>query len=93
MSSSIWSQKYTLVGSYLQKCTALIFMVMLPVLFVWVFFGYDLICLILPDKETAKLSAVYLQYVAFGIPAYILLNVVSVSYKHKVFSISQLMFY
>ncbi|EER31418.1 hypothetical protein CTRG_05148 [Candida tropicalis MYA-3404] len=66
------AKKYTLVGSYLQKCTALIFMVMLPVLFVWVFFGYDLICLILPDKETAKLSAVYLQYVAFGIPAYIL---------------------
>ncbi|KAL6450492.1 ERC1 Ethionine resistance-conferring protein 1 [Candida maltosa Xu316] len=65
------AKKYTLVGSYLQKCTALIFVVMLPVLIIWVFFGYDLICLILPDKETAKLSAVYLKYISFGIPAYI----------------------
>ncbi|EGW29987.1 ethionine resistance protein [Spathaspora passalidarum NRRL Y-27907] len=66
------AKKYTLVGTYLQKCTSLEFVIMLPILFIWVFYGYDLITMILPDKETAKLSAVYLQYVAFGMPAYIL---------------------
>lgn len=66
------AKKYTLVGTYLQKCTALIFTVMLPVLFIWVFYGFDLITLLLPDRETAKLSAIYLQYLAPGIPAYIL---------------------
>ncbi|KAK6200289.1 ethionine resistance protein [Scheffersomyces amazonensis] len=64
--------KYTLVGTYLQKCSALIIVVMFPILIIWMFFGYDLICLIVPDKDTAKLSAVYLQYIAPGIPAYIL---------------------
>ncbi|KAK6461024.1 ethionine resistance protein [Scheffersomyces coipomensis] len=66
------AKKYTLVGSYMQKCTALIIVVMIPVLLIWEFFGYALICLIVPDKETAKLSAVYLQYIAPGIPAYVL---------------------
>ncbi|KAG7664040.1 ERC1 [[Candida] subhashii] len=66
------AKKYTLVGTYLQKCCALLFTVMLPILFVWLFFAYDLITLILPDKETAKLSAVYLQIVSAGIPAYVL---------------------
>ncbi|KAI5970154.1 ERC1 [Candida margitis] len=65
------ARKYTMVGEYFQKCTALIVVVMLPVLIAWVFFGYDLICLIVPDKETAKFAAVYLQYVSFGIPGYI----------------------
>ncbi|EDK46955.1 conserved hypothetical protein [Lodderomyces elongisporus NRRL YB-4239] len=65
------AKRYHLVGDYLQKCLALIATVMFPVLICWIFFGNDLICLIVPDKETAKLSAVYLKYVAFGIPGYI----------------------
>lgn len=44
---------------------------MLPVLVAWIFFGHRLICLIVPDKDTAKLAAVYLKYIAPGIPAYI----------------------
>lgn len=66
------AKKYHLVGSYFQKCTAVLFTLMLPVLIVWLFFGYPLICFLVPDKETAKLSAVYLKVVAPGIPAYIL---------------------
>ncbi|CAI5760288.1 unnamed protein product [Candida verbasci] len=66
------AKKHKLVGAYLQKCTTLIFCIMLPILFIWIFYGYDLITLLLPDKETAKLSAVYLKYLAFGIPGYIL---------------------
>jgi MATE family multidrug resistance protein len=66
------AKRYTLVGIYLQKCIALIFTVLLPILFVWLFYGYDLICLLVPDRETAKYAALYLQYLAPGIPAYIL---------------------
>lgn len=66
------AKRYTLVGIYLQKCIALIFTVLLPILFVWLFYGYDLICLLVPDRETAKFAALYLQYLAPGIPAYIL---------------------
>ncbi|ABN65538.2 ethionine resistance protein [Scheffersomyces stipitis CBS 6054] len=65
------AKRYSLVGSYLQKCVALILVVMLPVLVAWIFFGHRLICLIVPDKDTAKLAAVYLKYIAPGIPAYI----------------------
>lgn len=65
------AKKYTMVGIYTQKCVALISTVMLPILIAWIFFGYELITLILPDKETAHLSAVYLRMIAAGIPAYI----------------------
>lgn len=66
------ARKYKLVGVYLQKCTTLIFVIMLPILIMWVFFGYRIIILVLPDKDTAHLAAVYLQYITPGIPGYIL---------------------
>ncbi|KAG7191296.1 ethionine resistance protein [Scheffersomyces spartinae] len=65
------AKKYNLVGIYLQKCSALIFSIMIPVLFTWAFFAYELICLIVPDKETAKLLAVYLNVLTLGMPGYI----------------------
>lgn len=65
------AKNYHLVGIYLQKCTALIFVVMFPILIVWLFFGHSLIKLVVPDPETAKFAAVYLQYITPGIPAYI----------------------
>ncbi|PVH22115.1 cell differentiation protein rcd1 [Candidozyma haemuli] len=66
------AKKYHLVGEYMQKCVALICVVMAPLMVVWIFFGYELIVLLLPDKSTAFLAAVYLKYISFGIPAYIL---------------------
>lgn len=66
------AKRYTLVGDYMQKCVALIFVIMFPVLIVWLFFGYQLTSLLLPDKETAKLAADYLRYISPGIPAYVL---------------------
>lgn len=66
------AKRYGLVGDYMQKCIALIFVIMTPMLIIWVFFGYDLICLLLPDKETANLAAKYLLYLSPGIPPYIL---------------------
>lgn len=65
------AEKYTLVGDFVVKCTALICVVMVPVLISWVFFGYQLIALMIPDLETAQLAAVYLRYISPGIPAYI----------------------
>lgn len=66
------AKKYHLVGDYMQKCIALIFVIMTPVLIIWIFYGYSLITLLLPDKETARLAAEYLKYLSPGIPAYIL---------------------
>lgn len=65
------AEKYHLVGEYMQKCIALISVVIAPILVVWIFFGYELIVLLLPDKSTAVLAAGYLKYISFGIPAYI----------------------
>ena len=66
------ARKYHLVGEYFQQGLALIMCVMLPVLFCWVFFGYEIIARVVPDHKTAELAAVYLRYVAFGVPAYIM---------------------
>ncbi|CUM65721.1 uncharacterized protein PRCAT00003369001 [Priceomyces carsonii] len=64
--------KYKLVGSYFQKCTALISVVMIPIIIAWIFFGTSIIMFLVPEEETARLSAVYLKFIAPGIPAYIL---------------------
>ncbi|CAN3369883.1 ethionine resistance-conferring protein 1 [Diutina catenulata] len=66
------AENYTMVGRFMQKCIAIIFVVMMPVLAVWVFFGDALLSLVVPDRDTAHLAAVYLRTVAPGIPAYIL---------------------
>lgn len=66
------AKKYHLVGAYLQKCLALITVVMTPVLILWLFFGFPLLRLIIPDEDTAKYAAIYLKYITPGIPAYIL---------------------
>ncbi|MDN6194761.1 MAG: MATE family efflux transporter, partial [Alkalibacterium sp.] len=66
------AKKYYLVGSYVQKCVAMNFAIMLPILFIWIFFGYEIVLIFLPDDESAKYAAMYLQYIAPGIPAYIL---------------------
>lgn len=64
--------KYQLVGDYMQKCIALIFTMIIPLLIIWICFGYQLITLLLPDRSTAYLAAMYLKYISFGIPAYVL---------------------
>lgn len=66
------AKKYHLVGSYVQKCVAMNFAFMLPILFIWIFFGYEIVLIFLPDDESAQYAAMYLQYIAPGIPAYIL---------------------
>lgn len=66
------ASKYHLVGSYVQKCIALTAVVMVPILLIWTFVGYEVVRLIVPDESTAKLASSYLLYIAPGIPAYIL---------------------
>ncbi|CAK9442308.1 uncharacterized protein LODBEIA_P60510 [Lodderomyces beijingensis] len=65
------AKNYTLVGDYMQKCIALSITFMFPILICWIFFGYDLIRLVVKEPETARLAATYLRYVAFGIPGFI----------------------
>lgn len=66
------AKRYHMVGEYMQKCIALNFLIIAPVLFIWAFFGQNLLSLIIPDEETAQLAAEYLYYLVPGIPAYIL---------------------
>lgn len=66
------AKKYHLVGEYMQKCIALNFLIITPVLFIWLFFGKQLLNLLLPDQSTANFAAQYLLYLSPGIPAYIL---------------------
>lgn len=63
---------YKLVGTYMQRCIAIIFLVMTPILASWVFWGDGLLSLVVPDPATAHLAGVYLRDVAPGVPAYIL---------------------
>lgn len=66
------AKEYYLVGTYLQKCVAMNFTIMVPILFIWTFFGYEVIRGFLPDNDTARYAAVYVRYTAPGIPAYIM---------------------
>lgn len=66
------AKKYHMVGEYMQKCIALNFLIITPVLFIWAFFGQNLLSFIIPDEQTAQLAANYLYYLVPGIPAYIL---------------------
>lgn len=62
---------YKLVGTYMQRCIAIIFLVMAPILALWVFWGDGLLSIVVPDPATAHLAGVYLRDVAPGVPAYI----------------------
>lgn len=66
------AKKYHPVGSYVQKCVAMNFAIMLPILFIWIFFGYKIVIVFLSDNTRAEYAALHLRYIAPGIPAYIL---------------------
>lgn len=63
---------YKLVGTYMQRCMAIIMVVMAPILVMWAGFGDQLLLLVVPDPATARLAGMYLRYVTPGIPAYVL---------------------
>lgn len=66
------AKKYHLVGEYMQKCIALNFLIITPVLFIWAFLGQKILSYMIPDEQTARFAAQYLLYLCPGIPAYIL---------------------
>lgn len=66
------ARKYQMVGAYFQKCTALIFTLLIPVMILWIFYAEVILRLFLPDLESAALAASYLKVVSIGIPGYIL---------------------
>ncbi|RKP31385.1 ethionine resistance protein [Metschnikowia bicuspidata] len=66
------AKKYHLVGVYMQKCIAMNFVIILPVLFIWAILGKQILILVMPDETTAEFAAQYLLYLCPGIPAYIL---------------------
>lgn len=66
------AKKYHLVGLIFQRCTVLIFTIMLFVCISWWIWAETLLTNFLPDKQSAIYAAQYLKVTSFGIPGYIL---------------------
>lgn len=66
------AQKYHLVGLLFQRCTVLIFTIMLFVCLSWWIWAESLLIKFLPDKESAIYASQYLKVTSLGIPGYIL---------------------
>jgi MATE family multidrug resistance protein len=65
------AKKHYLVGLYFQRCTAMIFVCSIPILFFWCF-SASFLKLVVPEKNLAILAQTYLRYISFGAPGYIL---------------------
>ena len=66
------AKKYHLVGLIFQRCTVLIFTIMIFVCISWWIWAESLLTNFLPDKQSAIYAAQYLKVTSFGIPGYIL---------------------
>jgi multidrug resistance protein, MATE family len=61
----------TLVGLQLQRMTAFLFLLSVPVAVLW-FFSEPLIRKVVPEAESARLAALYLRVMIFSIPGFVL---------------------
>ncbi|KAF9476806.1 MATE efflux family protein [Pholiota conissans] len=70
MLPSAWtSSQPQLVGLWAQRMTVVMFMTLIPMLFIWLN-AESLLILLKQDPEVAHLAAVYLRWVSLGLPAY-----------------------
>ncbi|KAH6614058.1 mate-domain-containing protein [Boeremia exigua] len=58
-----------LVGLQLQRMLAFLLLITIPISIIWAF-GTQIISLIVPDQETARLAGLYLRVLIFGAPGY-----------------------
>lgn len=65
------AKKYHLVGTYLQRCVTLCFIISIPVIIVFYFSG-SILKHVVPNEELAYLAQSYLRIVSIGLPGYIL---------------------
>ncbi|PBK72495.1 MATE efflux family protein [Armillaria solidipes] len=69
MLPSAWTSQPQLVGLWSQRMAVVISALLIPMYAVW--FNAEAILLLLKqDPDVARLAAVYLRYVSFGLPAY-----------------------
>lgn len=66
------AKKYHLVGIIFQRCSLLIFTIMLFVCISWWLWAEDILVHFLPDKQSAVYASQYLKVTSFGMPGYIL---------------------
>ncbi|KAG0677853.1 ethionine resistance protein [Pichia californica] len=66
------AKKFHLVGLIFQRCTVLIFTIMIVVCSSWWIWSETLLTNFLPDKKSAIYASQYLKVTSFGIPGYIL---------------------
>ncbi|KAF1362851.1 MATE efflux family protein [Lizonia empirigonia] len=58
-----------LVGLQLQRMLAFLLLITIPISIIWAF-GTEILSLIVPEKETARLAGLYLRILIFGAPGY-----------------------
>ncbi|KAF9694449.1 hypothetical protein EKO04_007465 [Ascochyta lentis] len=58
-----------LVGLQLQRMLAFLLLITIPISIIWAF-GTEILSLIVPEKETARLAGLYLRVLIFGAPGY-----------------------
>ncbi|KAJ4330135.1 hypothetical protein N0V95_010099 [Ascochyta clinopodiicola] len=58
-----------LVGLQLQRMLAFLLLITIPISIIWAF-GTEILSLMVPEKETARLAGLYLRVLIFGAPGY-----------------------
>lgn len=69
-SQAYGADRRDLVGLYFQRCTAMILVTSVPLVFVWCYSAH-LFSLVVPDKELAFLAQKFLRIMSLGTPGYI----------------------
>lgn len=63
--------KKELVGLHFQRCSAMIFVIAIPVIIIW-WLSSPILHIFVPNKELTDLAQLYLRIISFGTPGYIL---------------------
>lgn len=65
---------YEMVGIHTQQCTMIMFLVSIPIAFIWIF-SRPIFEYLVPEKELAILASRYLNVLIWGVPGYIVFEV------------------
>ncbi|ODV60962.1 MATE family efflux transporter ASCRUDRAFT_22327, partial [Ascoidea rubescens DSM 1968] len=71
-SQAYGANRYHLVGAYCQRCVALLFTIIAPIILFWFIGAEYILNLLINDSQLSKLAAAYLKVISIGIPGYVL---------------------
>ncbi|KAK6457521.1 uncharacterized protein RJT20DRAFT_149161 [Scheffersomyces xylosifermentans] len=69
-SQAYGAKRFDMVGLYFQRCTAMIFVIFIPIIAFWWNSG-PILNIIVQEKELTLLAQTYLRIASFGLPGYI----------------------